>query len=91
MRRNHSFLIAAVAALGALSPSCSTNDQTTDPGANLAVSQRGNLRFKGPERLNGDIAAALELSVDAVCTELGLETVDLLVIFIDFLDSLNQI
>lgn len=42
---------------------------TPEPPAQTA---RGNLRFKGPERLNADLAAALELPQEGVCTELGL-------------------
>lgn len=43
---------------------------TPDAGS-LARSARGNLRFKGPERLQADFAAALELLPADVCTELG--------------------
>lgn len=39
--------------------------------AGLARSARGNLRFKGPERLTGDFAAALGLRPEEVCSELG--------------------
>ena len=39
--------------------------------ANVSAA-RGNLRFKGPERLNNDLAAALELDPQTVCTELGM-------------------
>jgi hypothetical protein len=70
VRRKY-LLPLAFAALGLLGGSCSNNDQTMEPPG-LAVSTRGNLRFKGPERLNADVAAALELSPDAVCTELGM-------------------
>jgi len=42
------------------------------PTGPIAKSARGNLRFKGPERLNADFAAALELKPEALCTELGL-------------------
>lgn len=72
MVRHKSLLL--VAALGWLSASCSTSEQASDPAPQpktIAVSTRGNLRFKGPERLNNDLAAALELSPDAVCNELG--------------------
>ncbi|GMU03910.1 hypothetical protein [Corallococcus caeni] len=51
------------------------------PGANpgvtpewdggVAKSQKGNLRFKGPERLSLDLAQALELPSTSVCNELG--------------------
>jgi hypothetical protein len=37
----------------------------------VAKSQKGNLRFKGPERLTLDLAQALELPLDGVCKELG--------------------
>lgn len=37
----------------------------------LARSVTGNLHFKGPERLNTDFAAALELQPEEVCKELG--------------------
>jgi hypothetical protein len=43
---------------------------TPDAGS-LARSARGNLRFKGPERLQADFAAALELAPTEVCSELG--------------------
>ncbi|MCY1022952.1 hypothetical protein [Pyxidicoccus sp. MSG2] len=48
-------------------------DGQADGGASsaLARSSRNNLRFKGPERLTLDFAAALALPVDAVCKELG--------------------
>lgn len=47
--------------------------QVMDPPTTpVARSVRGNLRFKGPERLNADLAAALELKQDEVCAELGL-------------------
>lgn len=73
MRRKYPLLLASLAGLS-LSFSCSSNDQTTDPppGPTFATSQRGNLRFKGPERLNSDLAAVLELPANSVCTELGL-------------------
>jgi hypothetical protein len=38
----------------------------------LARSARGNLRFKGPERLTLDFSTALGLRPEDVCTELGL-------------------
>jgi hypothetical protein len=68
VRRKYLLLVAS---LGTLAASCSNNDQATDPPV-VTSSARGNLRFKGPERLNNDIAAALELPPDQVCTELGL-------------------
>jgi hypothetical protein len=37
----------------------------------VARSSRNNLRFKGPERLAFDFAAALSLPADQVCNELG--------------------
>lgn len=68
MRRKYLFIAAA---LGWLSASCSSSDQAMEPPP-VASSARGNLRFKGPDRLNTDIAAALELPQDQVCTELGM-------------------
>lgn len=68
MRLKTLFLFSSLA----LSVSCSNNGQSTDQPTGLAVSTRGNLRFKGPERLNSDIATGLELAPDVVCTELGL-------------------
>ncbi|ADO67988.1 hypothetical protein [Stigmatella aurantiaca] len=41
------------------------------PDAGLARSSRNNLRFKGPERLSADFAAALALPEEQVCNELG--------------------
>jgi len=58
-------------ALGWLGSACTNNEETYLPPL-VASSSRGNLRFKGPERLNSDVAAALELPADAVCTELGM-------------------
>lgn len=37
----------------------------------VSKSTRNNLRFKGPERLTADYAAALELPPDQLCNELG--------------------
>ena len=37
----------------------------------VRTSARGNLRFKGPERLANDFAAALDLRPSDVCNELG--------------------
>lgn len=65
----HKYLLV-VASLGWLAASCTTEDSYLPP--QLATSSRGNLRFKGPERLNTDIATALELPPDVVCTELGM-------------------
>ena len=62
-----------LAASSWLLSACSTEEQFLPPApVGVTPSTRGNLRFKGPERLNTDIAAALELLADAVCTELGL-------------------
>lgn len=41
------------------------------PSGPVARSTRNNLRFKGPERLTLDFAAALSLPADQVCKELG--------------------
>ena len=41
------------------------------PSGQVARSARSNLRFKGPERINADFAAALELRPESVCSELG--------------------
>lgn len=46
-------------------------DVMATPDAGVGTSTRGNLRFKGPERLVNDVAAALELPAAEVCTELG--------------------
>lgn len=40
-------------------------------GAAFAVSAKANVRFKGPQRLLNDFAAALGLPADTVCKELG--------------------
>lgn len=42
------------------------------PTSPVAKSARGNLRFKGPERLSTDFATALELRPESVCLELGM-------------------
>lgn len=57
----------------ALSLSCADPPAAPPDGtpATVAPSTRGNLRFKGPERLTADFSAALALPADAVCTELG--------------------
>lgn len=68
MRPSYLLLFAA---LGGMASSCNSNEETYLPPL-LATSARGNLRFKGPDRLNSDVAAALELPTDAVCTELGM-------------------
>lgn len=41
------------------------------PAANVSASKRQRLRFKGAERFRNDIAQALSLSPNEVCTELG--------------------
>jgi hypothetical protein len=46
-------------------------DVMETPDAGVGTSAKGNLRFKGPERLVNDVAAALELRSTDVCTELG--------------------
>ena len=65
MHRNQ-LLFVTVLALG-MGPSCA--DKMTappdpeilePPSGPVARSARGNLRFKGPERINQDFAAALE-------------------------------
>jgi len=66
----HNYLLLLSGLLG-LAASCSSNEEAYLPPL-LSNSARGNLRFKGPERLNSDVAAALELPPDAVCTELGM-------------------
>ena len=43
-----------------------------DGGPGVTRSTRNNPRFKGPERLTADFAAALSLPADQVCNELGL-------------------
>lgn len=68
MRHNYLLLLSGLFGLAA---SCSSNEEAYLPPL-LSNSARGNLRFKGPERLNSDVAAALELPPDAVCTELGM-------------------
>lgn len=68
MRHNYLLLLSGLFGLAA---SCSSNEEAYLPPL-LSNSARGNLRFKGPERLNSDVAAALDLPPDAVCTELGM-------------------
>lgn len=68
MRLKYLLLLGA---LGGLGSGCPANEETYLPPL-VTGSSRGNLRFKGPERLNGDLAAALELPPDTVCTELGM-------------------
>ena len=57
-------------ALGGLGSACTTQESYLPPL--VSNSSRGTLRFRGPVRLNTDIAAALELPADTVCTELGM-------------------
>lgn len=62
--------------LVALSFACSETPPAADPDVQdppmtVAKSSRGNLRFKGPERIQNDFAAALELPAESVCKELG--------------------
>jgi len=71
-------LTALVAFAGCPSPASNTDagagtdgGQDTDAGTPIAKSAKGNLRFKGPERLTTDYAAALELQPNEVCNELG--------------------
>ena len=71
VRRRHLQLGFLLSVLAGLSSSCSSNNPSMEPQP-AASSARGNLRFKGPERLNADVAAALELPVAEVCKELGL-------------------
>jgi hypothetical protein len=47
-------------------------DVTELPTSPVAKSARGNIRFKGPERINSDFSAILELRPESVCLELGL-------------------
>ncbi|ATB38548.1 hypothetical protein CYFUS_003983 [Cystobacter fuscus] len=69
------FLSAACALTACPSPAPSPTPPGQDPGtpppAELARSSRNNPRFKGPERLASDFAAALSLPVEQVCNELG--------------------
>jgi hypothetical protein len=44
----------------------------SDVDAGFAKSAKGNLRFKGPERLNAEFAQALDIPPAFVCNELGL-------------------
>lgn len=74
MRRNslnQCLWLAAIAMSAALSASCSNGSPTNEPPT-VTATARGNLRFKGPERLNADVAQALELPASDVCKELGL-------------------
>lgn len=73
VRRKYVSAGLVVCALSGLSVSCSNNGTNNNPDPQpVATSARGNLRFKGPERLNADVAAALELPATDVCKELGL-------------------
>lgn len=77
MRPERLVLLAATLALGVGCPGKITEPsqpvmvmELPDAGS-LARSARGNLRFKGPERLTNDFSNALGLNADEVCTELG--------------------
>ncbi|EPX62730.1 hypothetical protein D187_008918 [Cystobacter fuscus DSM 2262] len=61
----------ALTACPSPAPSPPGQDAGTPPPPELARSSRNNLRFKGPERLSSDFAAALSLPVEQVCNELG--------------------
>ncbi|WP_426752025.1 hypothetical protein [Myxococcus sp. Y35] len=83
--RPERFLVAAVLTLAACTqqpvarvvdvdsgtPPVDTEPDSGTPDA-VAKSTRNNLRFKGPERLTADFAAALELPPEQLCSELGL-------------------
>lgn len=66
--------LVLLASLGLVLGACPGDAPPTvmDPPTAPVARARGNLRFKGPERLQNDLAAALELPQDAVCAELGL-------------------
>ncbi|MFY0524133.1 hypothetical protein ACN28I_13495 [Archangium gephyra] len=67
-------LLSAACVLTACpSPTPPTPPAPVDPGppAEVTRSSRNNLRFKGPERLALDFAAALSLPAEQVCNELG--------------------
>lgn len=78
MRPERLLVFAAVVALGAACPARMMEPpppvvvimETPDAGG-VATSARGNLRFKGPERLTNDFAAALSIPVTDLCAELG--------------------
>ena len=53
-------------------PSSDDAGTLADGGSSYATSSKGQLRFKGPERLTFDYAAALTLAPAQVCNELGL-------------------
>lgn len=64
--------LLAVAIFSCSSEPLPPANPTPDPTQPVVSAARGNLRFKGPERLNNDLAAALELDPQTVCTELGM-------------------
>lgn len=79
MRLDRLVVFAVLVSLGAACPARVIEPPPTvvvimeNPDAgSVARSARGNLRFKGPERLTGDFAAALSIPTDELCTELGL-------------------
>jgi len=79
VRLDRLFVFAVLVSLGAACPARVIEPPPTvivimeNPDAgSVARSARGNLRFKGPERLTGDFATALSIPVDQLCTELGL-------------------
>ncbi len=82
--RLETFLLACVLALAACTRQPVARVVDVDAGtppvghapdsgspAAVARSTRNNLRFKGPERLTADFAAALDLPPDQLCNELG--------------------
>ncbi len=66
-------LLSAACALTACPSPTPNKPPPVDPGppAEVTRSSRNNLRFKGPERLASDFAAALSLPAQQVCNELG--------------------
>lgn len=71
MHLNKIFSLVALSAACSGTPPATEPDVLEPPAAPVARSARGNLRFKGPERINADFAAALELPADSLCLELG--------------------
>ncbi len=61
-----------VACPSATSPVADSGTVVEEPDTNVAKSSKAVLRFKGPERLENDIAQALGLDPAKVCAELGL-------------------
>ncbi len=51
--------------------SASTGGGTGSTDGGLAISAKGSLRFKGPERFGNDLAAGLSLTPAELCNELG--------------------